>query len=87
MADVSSIERVGGFGSLLLLLREHGIGLDRFHLGLKEATAAARGVAGTLRVGFTTTTEQTLIHDLVRFDERYPDCEVIADRSAGDRSV
>jgi DNA-binding transcriptional LysR family regulator len=62
------------------LLREHlRIGFDRFHLGLKEATAAARGVAGTLRVGLTTTTEQTLIHDLVRtFDERYPDCEVIA---------
>ncbi|HEX6659722.1 MAG TPA: LysR family transcriptional regulator [Ilumatobacter sp.] len=62
------------------LLREHfRIGLDRLQLGLDEATAAARGVAGTLRVGFTTTTEQTLVHDLVRsFDERYPDCEVVA---------
>ena len=81
--DVSSIERVGGFGSLLLSAASgvpSRIGLDRFHLGLKEATAAARGVAGTLRVGFTTTTEQTLIHDLVRFDERYPDCEVIASK-------
>lgn len=87
---VAALEReVGGplfeRNSRLVALTELGEGLlaelapayAALELALHNAQHAARGTTGTLRIGFTITSDGYRLNRLVRqFDTRHPECEV-----------